>query len=141
MIVNTAILTALTLLVLFLSEKANKKFGKKVFPGYTRKIKKTEEKLEGLKNLIRLTFIHKDEKTREKLQKEYSELHSRIFFVKMATNTFFLVPYVIYGVVAYFVFRDKELLLPPINYIILILGVYFIVKFLAMTLKNLISHK
>jgi hypothetical protein len=136
MILNTIILSALTILVLFLSDLYYKKIGRKIFPLYYDKIDRIDKRLSELRNLIRLTMIHNDKKSFEKLQKEYSELYNKILFTKISVNSIFLLPLIIFSILINIFLKHWELWLPPVNLIIFILGIYFLVKYLIAIIKS-----
>ncbi|MFC2130772.1 hypothetical protein ACFLSQ_05010, partial [Bacteroidota bacterium] len=127
--------------VLLLSELFTKKFGKKIFPEYYKSILKVDKRLKELKNLIRLTLIHNDKNTYAMLQEEYAELYNKIFFTKLISNSIFLIPLVIFAIAAFFYFIDKYLLLPPLNFILLIVGIYFLIKLLYSFFRNFSIRK
>ncbi len=141
MMLNSIILTFITIVVLLLSELFTKKFGKKIFPEYYKRILKVDKRLKELKNLIRLTLIHNDKSTYAMLQKEYAELYNKIFFTKVIVNSIFLIPLVIFATAAYFYYYNKLLLLPPLNFILFIVGIYFLIKFLYSIFRNFIIRK
>lgn len=136
MIINTILLTVLTILVIWISELLNKISSKKFFPKHYKKIKETEKKLSDLKNLIRLTLLQEDKNTYQELQKEYAELYNSIFFQKIIMNLIFFIPILIYTPIVHFLFLDIKLLLPPINLIIFLIGLFYLLKFIVSLYKN-----
>lgn len=139
MILNTFILSTITIMVLILTDLYYKKIGRKIFPLNYNKIDRLDKRLSELRNLIRLTIIHNDKKSYNKLQKEYSELYNKIFFTKISVNSIFLIPVIIYTLIINIFLKETDLWLPPINLIIFILGIYFLVKFLITILKTYYS--
>ena len=139
MILNTFILSTITIMVLILTDLYYKKIGRKIFPLNYNKIDRFDKRLSELRNLIRLTIIHNDKKSYDKLQKEYSELYNKIFFTKISVNSIFLIPVIIYTLIINIFLKETDLWLPPINLIIFILGIYFLVKFLITILKTYYS--
>ena len=136
MILNSIILSVITILILFLSEIFNKKIGRKLFPIHYKKIEEIDKRLFELRNLIRLTLIHNDKKTYEKLQKEYSELYNKVLWTKILVNSIFLIPIILFTVIVNIFFWKWDLFLPPVNMIIFVLGFYFLVKFIISVLRN-----
>ena len=136
MVLNTLILSALTIIVLILTDINYKKIGRKIFPLNYDKIDKFDKRLSELRNLIRLTMIHNDKKSFNKLHKEYSELYNKILFTKIFVNSIFFIPVIIFTVLVNVFLKKWDFWLPPINLIIFIMGVYFLVKYLIIILKS-----
>lgn len=136
MILNSIILSLLTVIILFISEYFNKKLGKKFFPIHYKRISDIDKRLLELRNLIRLTLIHNDQKAYDRLQKEYSELYNKIFITKIMVNSIFLIPIILFTVIVKFFFKDWDMFLPPVNLIIFVVGLYFLAKFLIAVFRN-----
>ena len=136
MIYNSVVLISATVLILRLSELLNKRFGKKFFPDYYKRIQSADKRLNELKNLIRLTYIHNDKKTFQILQKDYAELYHKIFLVKIIVYSIIFIPVIIFAPIAYFFYTGKPLFLPAVNLIIFVIGLYFLIKFLVSTFNN-----
>jgi len=136
MIINTITLTIITFGVMLLSELFTKKMTLKIFPKHLKKIKDTEKKLDELKNLIRLTMLNNDNLTYKKLQSEYAEYYNSIFFTKIKINSVFIIPLLVFIPIASFFYNSQPLLLPAINLIFFIAGIYFLGKFIISIVKN-----
>jgi|GEM_PF-5361970 len=139
MILNTIIFALITFIILFLSDIINRKVGKKLFPLHFRRIEVIDKRLMELRNLIRLTLIHNDKKTTEKLQKEYSEQYNKVFFIKLMINSIFLVPILMFAVIINYLPFIWELILPPVNLVIFMVGIYFLIKFSIVMFKNFLK--
>jgi hypothetical protein len=136
MIINTITLTIITIAVMLLSELFTKKIAQKLFPVQLKKIKETEKKLKDLKNLIRLTMLNNDNLSYKKLQSEYAEHYNSIFFTKIRINSIFIIPLLVFIPLASFAYNNQALLLPAINLIFFVAGIYFLVKFIISLVKN-----
>ncbi len=136
MIVNTIIFTLISLLLFLFSDYFSKQISKKIFPKHYKKIKDIEKRMKDLKNLIRLTIIHNDKESYYKLQREYSELYNSIFFLKIFLYLTFFIPILVFASIMNFFYKYTELILPPINLLIFLLGIYFIIKMIISFYKN-----
>lgn len=141
MILNSIIFGLVTILILLLSEIFNKRVGRKVFPVYYQKIDDIDKRLNELKNLIRLTLLHEDKKTYQKLQKEYADLYNKIFFIKALVNSIYFIPIIIFAAIASVFFIRWDMILPPLNYIIFLTGFYFLIKFIILIISNFYIKK
>jgi len=136
MVINTITLTIITIAVMLLSELFTKKMTLILFPEQLKKINATEKKLAELKNLIRLTMLNNDNLTYKKLQSEYAEHYNSIFFTKIKINSIFIIPLLVFIPLASFFYHNQPLLLPAINLIFFVAGIYFLVKFIITMIKN-----
>jgi len=130
MVVNSLIATIVILSILIFSELFTKLLGKRIFKNQNKELTKAEVKLKELRNLIRLAILNNDRKTSEKIQNEYSSLYGKVLFLRITINSIFIIPMLIFYCFTFYYYKNIHLFMPIINLMILITGLFFLVKLL-----------
>ena len=136
MLLNSLIFLGIMCCILFLGELSVRLLPKYFFLEKLEQLKKIDKRLQEYRNLIRLTLLNNDSNTYRKLQKEYAELYNSIIFIKILFNLLFFIPVLIFAIIIYLFFIDWEIIFPPINFIIFLTGIYFVIKVLISLIKN-----
>lgn len=134
--ISSIIATIIIISILVFSELFTKYFGKIIFRNQNKELERAEVKLKELRNLIRLAILNNDRITSEKIQKEYSNLYGKVLYLRMVVNSIFLIPMFVFYVFTIYFFKEIHLFMPIINLIILVTGLYFLVKFLYIVYRR-----
>jgi hypothetical protein len=131
------IFIVVTIIAVYLSDTANKRWGRKLLRKNYEQIAEWELRMNELRQLIILAMVHKEKAAQKGLQDEFNDLHGKAFFSRIAANSLFFVIITPYFFLADYLFKGQDLITSPVNYIFMIFFIYFVLKMITSKLINI----